>query len=164
MQMRSWIGVGLLCTAVALTGCGQQATSTFKTVGSAIAKGGEHDHGAGPHGGVIIEFGRWHGEFTVDHKASEATIYILGNDAKTPSPIPVDKLQLSIKNPQFQLDVKAVPQANDPEGKSSRFVGKHENFAKEQEFEGTLSGVVNGKPYAGDFKELPEPAPKQEKK
>ncbi len=54
------------------------------------------------------------------------------------------------------MDLKATPEAGDPAGKSSRFVGKHEHLGKEQEFEGTLSGVVDGKPYAGDFKEAKE--------
>src|SRR5262249_30899832 len=99
-----------------------------------------------------------------DHKAQEATVYILGGDAKKPAPIAVEKLTLSIKNPQFQLELKAVPQEGDPTGKSSRFTGKHENFGKEQEFEGTLSGVVEGKPYAGDFKEEEPKDHKHEKK
>ena len=110
----------------------------------------------------LAEFGKWHGEFTVNHKAQEATIYILKGDAKTAAPIPVEKLLLSIKSPQFQTELKAAPQDGDPTGKSSRFVGKHENFGKEQEFEETLSGVVGGKPYAGDFKEQAEP--KKDKK
>lgn len=110
-------------------------------------------HAPGPHEGVIFDFGKWHGEFTVDHKTQEATVYIFGSDEKTPAPITAEKLSLSIKSPQFQIDLKATPQDSDPKGKSSRFVGKHEKFGKEQEFEGTLNGVVDGKPYAGDFKE-----------
>jgi hypothetical protein len=62
------------------------------------------------------------------------------------------------------VDLKAVPQDGDPAGKSSRFVGKHDSFGKEQEFEGTMSGVVDGKPYAGDFKEEEHKDHKHEKK
>ena len=68
-------------------------------------------------------------------------------------PLQIEKPLLSIKSPQFQVELKPSPQEGDLAGKSSRYVGKHENFGKEQEFEGTLSGEVDGKPYAGDFKE-----------
>ena len=164
MQMRSWTGIGLLCLTVALAGCGKHESGTFKAGGPVAKSDEDHSHGTGPHGGTVFDFGKWHAEFDVNHKSAEATVYILGGDAKKAVPIAVDKLQLSIKNPSFQLDLKAVPQDGDPEGKSSRFVGKHDNFAKEQEFEGTLSGVINGKPYAGDFKELPEKDHKHDKK
>jgi len=56
-----------------------------------------------------------------------------------------------------------VPLDGEPQGKSSRFVGKHERLGKEQEFAGTVSGEIEGKPYAGDFKEEPE-SPKKDKK
>src|SRR5688572_3193409 len=124
----------------------------------------DHNHGPGPHGGTIIEFGKWHGEFTVDHKTKEATVYILKGDAKTAAPIPADGLLLSIKAPQFQVDLKPAPQESDPSGKSSRFVAKHDDFGIEREFEGTLSGVIDGKPYAGDFKEQEPKAAKDKKK
>jgi hypothetical protein len=77
-------------------------------------------------------------------------------------PIEAATLLLSIKSPQFQAELKAAPQKEDPAGKASRFSGKHEKFGKEQEFEGTLSGEVDKTPYAGDFKEEPE-QPKDKK-
>jgi hypothetical protein len=159
---------GVLLTAAVLTaftGCRNQAGGPPKNQDKSATKDDDHDHdhGPGPHGGTIIEFGKYHGEFTVNHQSREATVYILGSDAKKAAPIQVEKLLLSIKSPQFQVDLKAAPQESDPPGKSSRFVGKHENFGKEQAFEGTLSGVVDGKPYAGDFKEEPE-APRKDKK
>ncbi|MBI3468241.1 MAG: hypothetical protein HY000_35000 [Planctomycetes bacterium] len=52
--------------------------------------------------------------------------------------------------------MKPSPDKGDPQGLSSRFVGKHEKLGKEQEFAGTISGEIDGKPYAGDFKEEPE--------
>ena len=153
------LGIAIMLFALAVvTGCGNPPSGTPKVSEKVAKKGGEddHDHGPGPHGGTIIEFGKYHGEFSVNHKDQEATVYILGSDAKKAAPIKVEKLLLSIKSPQFQVDLKAVPQAGDRKGRSSRFVAKHENFGKEQEFEGTLSGVIDGKPYAGDFKEEPE--------
>jgi hypothetical protein len=161
--------LGIVMTAMALgvvTGCNNPQGGTPKDKGKSAKKAADddHDHGPGPHDGTIIEFGKYHGEFTVNHKTQEATIYILNADAKTAVPIQIRKPLLSIKAPQFQVELKAAPQEDDPAGKSSRFVGKHENFGKEQAFEGTLSGVVDGKPYAGDFKEQEHKDHKHEKK
>jgi hypothetical protein len=61
---------------------------------------------------------------------------------------------LSIKSPAFQVELKPLKQAGDPEGSASAFSGKHEKLGKEQEFEGTVSVEIDGKPYAGDFKEV----------
>ncbi len=129
----------------------------------------EHVHGVGPHGGTVADWGggKYHIEFTVDHPKQEAVVYILGRDEKTPAPIQAKdgELLLSINEPSFQVTLKADPQKGDPEGKASRFAGKHEKLGKEQEFAGTISGEVNGTPYAGDFQEEPEtPADKQGKK
>ena len=154
MKKFSLFGIGLLFLAlVVITGCSKQNDGKPKSDDKNVKKDEDHAHGAGPHGGTIFDFGKWHGEFTVDHKSKEVTVYILGADEKKAAPIQVDKLLLSIKTPQFQVDLKPVPQEGDPKGKSSRFVGKHDNFGKEQEFAGTLSGVVDGKPYADDFEE-----------
>ena len=57
-----------------------------------------------------------------------------------------------------------MPQDGDPKGKASRFVATHDSLGKEQEFEGTVSGEIDGKPYAGDFKEEPHADHKHGKK
>lgn len=49
-----------------------------------------------------------------------------------------------------------MPKASDPKGAASRFVGKHEKLGIVREFAGTVSGEIDGTPYAGDFKEEPE--------
>ena len=118
--------------------------------------GDGHDHHApGPHEGTLADWGggKYHVEFVVDHDKQESTIYILGNDEKTASPIKAKEIQLNIKSPAFEVALKAAPQQGDPEGSSSRFVGKHQNLGKVQEFAGTVSGVVDGTPYSGEFKE-----------
>jgi hypothetical protein len=119
-----------------------------------------HTHGAGPHGGTLADWGggSYHVEFTVDHDKKEATVYIVGSDAKSPAPIKTDKVLLSINDPSFQLELKAQPREGEVEGKSSRFVGQHENLGKVQEFAGTISAEVEGTPYAGDFQEEPHGA------
>ncbi len=117
---------------------------------------GGHSHGEGPHGGVVADWGggKFHVEFTVDHDKQEATVYILGDDEKTAVPIDAAEVILAIKNPATQVTLLPVPQEGDPQGKSSRFVGKHENLGTVMEYEGTISGVVSGTPYSGNFKEV----------
>jgi len=120
------------------------------------AKG--HSHGAGPHGGAIADWGggKYHVEFKVDHGKKEATIFILGGDEKTPAPIKADKIQLSINEPATQVDLAAKPQEGDPAGSASRFIGTHDTLGKVQEFAGTITGLIDGTPYTGDFAETPE--------
>lgn len=122
-------------------------------------KDGGHGHGAGPHEGTLADWGggKFHVEFTVDHDKQEATVYVLGSDEKTPAPIKATdgELLLTIKEPSFQVELMARPLEGETEGNSSRFVGKDEKLGVVQEFEGTISGEVEGTPYAGDFKEEP---------
>jgi hypothetical protein len=114
-----------------------------------------HAHGAGPHEGTVADWGggKYHVEFTVDHDKQQATVYILGSDEKSPTPIDAASIELSIKDPEMQVTLQASPQDSDPAGKSSRFVGTHEKLGVVQEYAGTMTGVVDGTPYSGDFKE-----------
>ena len=118
---------------------------------------GAHGHGAGPHDGTLADWGggKYHVEFTVDHDRQEATVYVLGDDEKTASPIKTQEIQLSIKDPVMQVILKASPQAGDAEGAASRFVGNHEGLGVVQEYEGMIMGVVDDTPYSGNFKEEP---------
>jgi hypothetical protein len=177
-QIRTVTGGLALLAACTLAGCTRTTTPAPKgeTKGTSTAskdarkaKAEHAAHGAGPHGGTVADWGggKYHIEFTVDHAKQEAVVYILGSDEKTPVPVKAKEgqLLLSIKEPAFQVTLKAEPQKGDPEGKASRFTGKHEKLGKEQEFAGTISGEVNGTPYAGDFKEEPEaPTDNQGKK
>jgi hypothetical protein len=115
-----------------------------------------HGHGAGPHDGTVADWGggKYHVEFTVDHDKQEGTVYILGGDEKTPSPIKTTEITLSIKDPMMQVTLKATPQEGDPEGTASKFVGTNEGLGVVQEYEGTISGVIDDTPYSGDFKEV----------
>ena len=114
-------------------------------------------HGAGPHGGAVADWGggKYHVEFTVNHDTQEATVYILGDDEKTPAPIKADKVMLSIVDPKFEVELAPMPLDGEADGAASRFVGKHENLGRVQEFDGTISGEIDGTPYTGDFKEEP---------
>jgi hypothetical protein len=167
MKISQWFGSFLMTLAVlVLAGCGQPGAKksgdkTAKNMDKAATDNvahEDHDHGEGPHGGAVADWGggKYHIEFTVNHDKQEATVYVLGADAKKSVPIKTEKLLLTIKEPAFQTDLKAAPQENEPKGTASRFVGKHEKLGIEREFAGTVSGEIDGTPYAGDFKEEPE--------
>jgi hypothetical protein len=158
----------LVALSVVLTGCPAAPPPAAPTTPAAPSAStpatpsgepeGAHTHGAGPHGGTLADWGggKYHVEFTVDHDKQEATIYVLGSDEKSAAPISADAtLQLTIADPAIEAELKAVPEADDPEGQSSRFVGTHENLGIVQEYAGTISGEVDGTPYTGDFKEEP---------
>ncbi|MBL8820452.1 MAG: hypothetical protein JNL58_30795 [Planctomyces sp.] len=114
-----------------------------------------HSHGAGPHDGTLTDWGggKYHVEFTVDHDKQEATVYVLGSDEKSPAPIKTDKISLTIGDPELQADLLPVPLDGETDGRSSRFVGKHEKLGTVQEYAGTISAEIEGTPYTGDFKE-----------
>ncbi len=121
---------------------------------------GHHDHGAGPHGGTLADWGggKYHVEFTVDHDKKEAVIYVLGKDEKTAAPIITSEgtLLLTIKEPAFQVRLVARPLEGETDiGLSSCYVGTHESLGIVREFSGTISGDVEGVPYAGEFAEQP---------
>lgn len=117
-----------------------------------------HAHGPGPHGGTIADWGggKYHVEFTVDHEKQEATAYILGTDEKTPVPIDAEEISLTIKDPSFTTTLAAKPLGSELMGGASRFVGTHESLGVVQEYEGSVSGVIDDTPYSGNFKEEAE--------
>ncbi len=115
---------------------------------------GEHAH-EGPHDGTVVEWGEheFHVEFIVDHEQKQATAYILGEDVKTPMPINTTEITVSIKEPAIQIVLKANPMDGETEGKSSRFVGSHDGLATVKDYEGAISGAIDGTPYSANFKE-----------
>lgn len=155
--------VGILAAAL-LSGCtGSEQPAETPPVKPAASPPGDaghdhdHHHAAGPHDGTLVDWGggKYHVEFTVDHDKKEAVVYILGGDEKTPVPIKSATLLLSITDPDFQVELKARPLDGEPDGMSSRFGATHDSLGKVQEFQGTISGEVDGTPYVGDFKEEP---------
>ncbi|QEG23349.1 hypothetical protein [Mariniblastus fucicola] len=117
-----------------------------------------HAHGPGPHGGTIVDWGggKYHAELTVDHDKQEATVFIFGNDEKTSTPIDAKEISLTVKDPLFTVSLSAKPLGSEVMGKSSRFVTTHKNFGIRKDFEGSISGVVDGTPYSGNFSEEDE--------
>ena len=146
-----------------VAGCTGDTKPAGTTGGSAHSDDHKHaGHGAGPHDGTVADWGggKYHVEFTVDHGNQETVVYVLGSDEKTAAPVKAKdgKLLLSIKQPAFQVELKADPQAGETGGASSRYVGKDAKLGVVQEFAGTISGEVEGTPYAGDFTEEPHGA------
>jgi len=119
-------------------------------------KDDDHNHGAGPHGGVILELGKFHGEFKPDHAKKEATVWMLKGDAVTAARVKAEKLRLVITNTDPKIEIDLLP-ADEADGMASVFVGKHDGFAKEMEYKGTVSGTINGKQYSYDFEEKAAP-------
>ena len=157
-QFLSFVAIAAFALIV---GCNSKDSGS--TTGGSGANSGEnvhdekgHAHGEGPHGGTVADWGggKFHVEFTVDHDKQEATVYILGDDEKTATAIDSEEITLSIKDPAFTASLKASPQDGDPKGKASRFVGNHKNLGIVKEYEGSMSGAVNGTPYSGNFKEV----------
>ena len=150
-----------------IAGCGEKAAekkaagkpeSADKSgqAGKSVPKD-DHHHGDAPHGGTIADWGggKYHVEFTVDHDAKEATVYILGSDGKSPAPIKAESIQLTINDPMTEMELVAKPLGGEAEGTSSRFVGTHDTIGIVKEFAGTISGQIEDTPYTGDFKEEP---------
>jgi hypothetical protein len=150
---------------ISFAGCKQDSTATTDPTndhGHEHVEGVEqdhsvagHGHGAGPHDGVIADWGggKYHVEFTVDHNKTQATVYVLGSDEKTPAPIDAESIELSIVDPEMSVTLHAEPEESDPQGRASRFIGTHDNLGVVQEYEGTMTGVIDGTPYSGEFKE-----------
>ena len=146
-----------------VSGCGDSPKPAPAPQGKAASEDHGHDHpahGAGPHGGTLTDWGggAYHVEFTVDHGKKEATVYIVGSDEKSPSPIKTETIHLTINDPMTELDLTALPEEGEAEGSSSRFVGTHDTLGIVKEFAGTISGEIEGTPYTGDFKEEPHDA------
>ena len=171
--MKKFSLIALMCLLASVMGCNQSSPTTDQASNTADSSATDdhghdhphdeetdhnvegHGHGVGPHDGTIADWGggKFHVEFTVDHDKQQATVYVLGSDEKTATPIDAESIELAITDPEMQVVLSANPQEGDPEGKSSRFVGTHESLGVVQEYAGTLTGVVDGTPYSGDFSE-----------
>lgn len=165
------LSIALAIAATGLIGCKNDTGTPANSGSNASAESdhghdhgpGGHDHGdeghgghaPGPHGGTLADWGggKYHVEFTVDHDKQQATVYVLGSDEKTPEPVAAESVLLTIKDPKLQVDLMPQPQAGDPAGKSSCFVGTHEGLGTVKEYEGVMSTAIDGTPYAGNFSE-----------
>lgn len=152
--------VGLMLGLISL-GC-EKPGGNFKTAkqikedNQAAGKSdhASHDHGAGPHGGSIVELGdeEYHAEVVVDGKTNALTVYMFGSDAKTAAPIAATELAVAGDK---SLTLKAVPQEGDGDGKASKFELVDEvlvgPIAKDGFLHGDLKLEIDGKPYRGEI-------------
>lgn len=154
--MNKTIVAVIALAALAAAGCtSQKGAGVPKGAAKAVGKEdghGHETHAAGPHGGVMFDLGRFHGEFTIDRGKQEATIYVFAMDEETPQPIGATQLDLAVKSPNFTIVLKPAPQEGDPSGKSSRFAGNHAELANIKDFEGAIVALIDGKPSEGQFK------------
>ena len=161
-------GVAILALTTIAFGCtqapappavaeGKPAAAKEKDHGHSHHDGDHHGHGAGPHDGTLADWGggKYHVEFTVDHDKRETVVYVLGSDEKTPAPVKAadGKLLLTITEPAFQVELAARPLPGETDDRASCYGGTHESLGIIREFAGTISGEVDGTPFAGEFTE-----------
>jgi hypothetical protein len=158
MLMRFRILLSL--TLVVALGCGSNDPARVPTgkptpSPSEPATEAAHVHAPGPHGGKVIDWGggKYHVEFTVDHDKKQAVIYVLGSDEKTPTPIKAEMMTITIDDPAAEIEAAAQPLEGETDGLSSRFVGAHDALGAAKEYAGSISGLVDGIPYTGEFNE-----------
>jgi hypothetical protein len=163
MRTRHVFGtIAALAATLALCGCGGQSSEYHPvTKGVTVKAPPPHEHEHGPHSGHLVELGEeeHHAEVVFDAKAARLTIYILDSTAKKAEPIDAKdvalKLTIDGKSEGFQLP--AVPDAGDPQGKSSRFelAGNPDikaHIKDEEDLKGTVSVTIGNKSFSGDIK------------
>jgi hypothetical protein len=124
----------------------------------AVAAGGQAQE-VGPNKMPVAEWGdeEYHVEVIPDAKAGTVTLLVYGNHddlhkAKRKA-IDAKGVTVAFKTPALTVKAAALPEKDDPAGKSSRFVGKADGLDKLGKLEGTVSGKVGAKVYSGDFKQ-----------
>lgn len=159
MKNRAWLSLASgLMLSLCVIGCApsEDKKNAGKSGADLAGKaaGDDHHHDEGPHEGALADWGgKYKVEFLVDHDKKETTLYVLGPDLKTPAPIAAEVITLVIKEPAMTIECKPAPQDGEAAGSSSRFVGSNDGLGTVREFAGTISGVVEGTPYSGDFHE-----------
>lgn len=143
------LAVGVLVAFLA-TGCGSDGVSR-----APAATERTRETPVGPHLGALVAWGEQHRvEFVADRVTGEVTVYVLGRDARTPAPVATDEIVLSLDEPAIQVALKPSPQARDPMGTSSRFVGSLPDSTRGWRLRGVLSGVVDGNRVSGELVEF----------
>lgn len=148
------LGLGLMATV----GCNSKKDDKAGGNGGGGGKKEEHSHGSGPNGGVMFDIagGKYHGEFKPSHKDKTATVWIYGADEKTLTPVKTEKVKLVISNTNPKIEMDLTPTDKKADGSAATFTGKHDGLAVEMEYKGTITFLVDGMPYNGDFEEKAE--------
>ena len=147
--------------ALIVAGCSDENSTGPETAGppNTVDSHDGHAHPTeGPHHGDLIELGNeeYHAEILHDEDAGTVTIYVLNGAATEQVPIDATEVTINAKHdgkPE-QFTLTASPDANDPQGKSSRFVSNDEELAHHLDAEGAeprLVLTINGKSYRGSI-------------
>lgn len=161
--------LGLLLASLLVGGCDKpapkpasEATAPAESTMPAAGKKEEnHAHGTGPNGGVVIDLGKYHAEFTVDHPAKECTVLFVTGDKADSKPLPVAATEFTLTTKETKTEDGTVvapmtitlKPVDAEDGKASKFVGTDPGIGNVADFEGTLLGEIDGKPSEGKFKE-----------
>ena len=151
--------LSLAVMVMIVAGCSNESSTDPESAGppNTMDDHAGHAHPTeGPHHGDLIELGNeeYHAEILHDEDAGTVTIYVL--DGAATKQVPIDATEVTInakhdgKPEQFKLT--ASPDANDPPGKSSRFVSNDEELAHHLDEDGAeprLVLTINGKSYRG---------------
>lgn len=154
---------GLLLAVMLAVGCSQKPGGPPPAAQNGAGRD-EHAHPVeGLHGGELIELGKeeYHAELVHDEKAGTITVYILDAPAKAAVPIDAAEVTINLKHQgqAKQHKLVALPDANDPQGKSSRFVSTDPELGEDLEHEGAepqLVVAINGKQYRGKIEHAHE--------
>lgn len=156
MIARTTHSVVLILSVALSAGCNSNTSGPSATAPKDEAGHAELDHPTkGPHGGDLIELGNeeYHAELTHE---TEAIVYLLDGAAKAAAPSDAAEVTLNLshdgKPEQFRL--AASPDANDPDGNSSRFTSKDAELLKDLQdghAEVALVVAIGGKQYRGNL-------------
>jgi len=105
-----------------------------------------HEHGEAPHGGEILDLGGGaaHLEIIHDHDGGNMTVYVLGEDMKTP--VAVEKPAVNIMTAGGPATVELTPVEPGADGKASAWKGSHEGL-KADPWDGRIRVKIGDKNY-----------------
>ena len=140
---------------VSLPGCMEQTTPRTDGTPASHNHAG-HEHSAvGPHQGELIELGneKYHAELV--HDEQSVAVYILNAAADQQVGIEAAEIMMNAMDggQPTQFKLTAVPDANDPPGRSSRFVSEDADLVGLVGREGVELRIVlaiEGKSYRGE--------------
>lgn len=111
---------------------------------------GKHKHPEkGPRGGPLADWDdKYHGELIVEHDSKTAIVYLLdelADESPTVEPGRFTKMKLTITSEKPPITVDLAHDAKRSGKEGIAYVGTHDFFAKEVEFEVTVSGTLDEK-------------------
>lgn len=155
--VRQSLVLGLaLSVAPFLAGCPAENKSkeltSSDTKSTAPVEAHAHEHG--PHDGEVVELGDNHGEVVLE-KDRKVTVYILDGKLEKAVPLPEASAFLALKvgSESSKIDLKAMPQDGETDGKTSRFQSEAplpESIKDGHDIAGRLTVTSAGKPVSGD--------------